>query len=121
MTRTLKLSLFLLALVFTSSAGLLASSTKKELPPPRLSELPVRYQDAAKAVAAVLVGEKEEPKEFRAEIEEKDEGKKFVFHLWHDSAFTRENKRVVGNPGGKCRDIEYDVRSRKASQSLFWQ
>jgi hypothetical protein len=120
MTHALKLPLFLMPLVFGIVVGLHAANAKREALP-RLSEVASRYEGAAKAVVAVLVGEKEKPKEFRAEIEEKEEGKVLVFHLWHDSAFMPENKRVIGNPGGKCRDIVYDVRNRKASQSLFWQ
>lgn len=121
MTRMLKFFLITVVLLFASSADLPAASTKQESTLPRLSEVHPRYQDAASAVAAVLVGEKEEPKEFRVRVEEKHGGKVLVFRLWHDSAFTPENERFIGNPGGRCRDIEYDVESRKASQSLYWQ
>lgn len=121
MTRTLKIALLLLTLVVASLIGWYVTSTKEKPLPPRLSELPARYQYAAKAVASILVGEQEEPKEFRAEIEEKEEGEVLVFHLWHDSAYSPENDRVIGNPGGKCRDIIYDVKTSEASRSMLWQ
>jgi hypothetical protein len=85
-----------------------------------LIELPAKYQKAAERVAAVLISEKEDPSQFKAEVEEN--GKEtFVFHLWHISAFKAENAGAVGNPGGKCRDIVYDVKSGRASASMFWQ
>jgi hypothetical protein len=90
-------------------------------PPWLLSDVPPKYQEAAKAVALVLVREKEEPKEFKAEVEEKEGGEVFVFHLWHVSAFASENRNAPGNPGGKCRDISFYSRTGKASRSMFWQ
>jgi len=41
-------------------------------------------------------------------------------HLWHRSAFTPENRRMLGNPGGKCRDALCD-ESGKLQRFLFWQ
>ncbi|MFI5337482.1 MAG: hypothetical protein ACHQ5A_11900 [Opitutales bacterium] len=104
----------------------IASIAEKKIPmvpklPPRLNQLIVEYHDAAKAISAVLASEKEEPQEFRVEVEKRDNGRQLVFHLWHDSAFTLGNMRVAGNPGGKCRDIYYAVKARKASKSVFWQ
>jgi hypothetical protein len=97
-----------------------------EAVPQRLRELPQSRQDAAKAVATILLVEKEVPEEFRAVVEEADDGT-LVFHLWHVSAFEVKREAaargfsVIGNPGGKCRDIVFDTKSGKASSSLFWQ
>lgn len=113
--------LLLLAFFVGGSDGPRAPSSGEESQLPRLGEVPAKYQVAAQAVAAVLADEGEEPKEFRAKVVEKDGGGTLVFHLWHDSAFTPEHAREIGNPGGRCRDVVYDVRSRKASQSVFWQ
>jgi hypothetical protein len=112
-----------LALFFGCPGAVNAAEAKKgpSAPPWLLSDVPPKYQEAAKAVALVLVGEKEDPAEFKAEVEEREEGEVFVFHLWHLSAFTPENKNAVGNPGGKCRDISFYSRTGKASRSMFWR
>lgn len=96
-----------------------------EATPLRLSDLASKYRTATTVVSEVLEAERENPDEFRALVE--DDGKCLVFHLWHLSAF--EDKReaaakglsVIGNPGGKCRSIEFDPVTGKASRSMFWQ
>jgi hypothetical protein len=91
----------------------------------RFQDLPDKYQVAAGAVAEVLVREKHDPKEFRVRVEERE--KQWVFQLWHLSAFAAEREAaamgagILGNPGGKCRNIVYDLESRKASGSGLWQ
>ena len=127
MIHPLKFFSLLLALLIGCLIDLHAVDTKKEsVAPRRLSELPEKYQDAAKAVAAILVGEKEDPKELRATVEEGD-GKLWIFQLWHVSAFEEmrnakaKGYSVIGNPGGKCRNIAYDLKSGKASRSMLWQ
>jgi hypothetical protein len=112
-----------LALFFACPGAMNAAETQTGpgAPPRLLSDVPPKYQEAAKAVALVLVREKEEPKEFKAEVEEKEGGEVFVFHLWHVSAFVPENRNAPGNPGGKCRDISFNLRTGKASRSVFWQ
>ena len=112
-----------LTLVFACPGAMNAAEPKTGpgAPPWLLSDVPPKYQEAAKAVALVLVSEKEEPKEFKAEVEEKEGGEVFVFHLWHVSAFPPENRNARGNPGGKCRDISFNSRTGKASRSMSWQ
>jgi hypothetical protein len=44
-----------------------------------------------------------------------------MFHLWHESAFLPENRNVVGNPGGKCRDVWYDPEKRTVVKVFWWQ
>jgi hypothetical protein len=93
--------------------------------PRRLHELPEKFRTAADAVAAVLVRERADPREFRAVVSAESDS--LVFHLWHISAFETKRKAaaqgysVVGNPGGKCRDIVYHLSKRQASDSRFWQ
>ena len=77
------------------------------------------YQDAARAVAQSLKQSGEKPTGFYAEVSSED--KALVFHLWHASAFEPANQNVVGNPGGKCRDVWYDLATGKVTQTLFWQ
>ncbi len=83
--------------------------------------LPAAYREGARAVAASLTGEGEKPEEFYCEVEDKEEGRIQVFHLWHESAFLPENRGMAGNPGGKCRDVWYDTRQRKVVETLGWQ
>jgi hypothetical protein len=78
---------------------------------------PVRFREAARAVAA-SVGE---PAEYVAQLELDRATDELVFHLWHQDAFRPENKAMVGNPGGKCRDVRYDRRQKKVVRTLFWQ
>jgi hypothetical protein len=98
-----------------------AATIKQMLGPRRrLVELDDRYQEAAKAVAAKLVAEQEDPKEFRATVVEEDD-RFWSFGLWHVSAFKPEYKNSFGNPGGRCRTIIYDRKNREASSSRLWQ
>ncbi|HBO97159.1 MAG TPA: hypothetical protein DE315_06275 [Candidatus Omnitrophica bacterium] len=86
-----------------------------------MEAFPEQYRDAARAVAASVAGAGEDPKEFYAQVEPKDSSRLLVFHLWHRSAFEPQNIGMLGNPGGKCRDVWYDMDSRKATKTLFWQ
>lgn len=93
--------------------------------PQHLSDLPSKYSEAAEVVSQVLRSEHEIPDEFRGVVEE--DGRTWTFHLWHLSALevkreaARRGLSVIGNPGGKCRSIEFDTLSRKASPSKHWQ
>jgi hypothetical protein len=80
-----------------------------------------QHRDAARAVAASLAADGDRPDEFYADVEPEQEGQSLVFHLWHESAVELGNRDVVGNPGGKCRAVRYDVRQRRVVQTLFWQ
>ncbi len=93
----------------------------KRTPLVNVGDFPAEYQEAARSVAASLLEHGEIPKEFSADVESKDEGKILVFHLWHESAFEPQNRHAVGNPGGKCRDVKYDVTRCKVTKTLFWQ
>lgn len=79
------------------------------------------YREAVRTVTASLGENGEKAEEFYAEVETKEDGQIIVFHLWHESAFEPQFRNVVGNPGGKCRDMRYDVGQRKVTQTLFWQ
>ena len=88
----------------------------------RLTEvaaLPSEYRVAAVAAAAYLKGKGEEPSEFYvSDISRKT--KIIVLPLWHESAF-KLKEPVLGNPGGKCRNLEYDTDSKRIASELFWQ
>lgn len=79
------------------------------------------YREAARSVAASLAEKGEKADEFYADVEPKEDGQILIFHLWHESVFEPQNGNVVGNPGGKCRDVRYDVRQGKVTQTSFWQ
>lgn len=79
------------------------------------------HRQAARSVAASLTAHGERPQEFYAEIEAGAGGRVLIFHLWHQSAFEPDNRHVAGNPGGKCRDVHYDVARREVTATLFWQ
>jgi hypothetical protein len=92
--------------------------------PPALVDtaaFPANYKEAARAVALSISKGGEDPKEFFATVEHEKAGGVLVFHLWHSSAFDARNAGVVGNPGGKCRDVTYDNHSHKVVKTLFWQ
>ncbi len=80
------------------------------------SAFPAKYKEGLLAVAAAV----ENPEEFMVEIEE-ERGPVYVFHLWHQSAFLPQNRGLMGNPGGKCRDVRFDPATRKIVAILFWQ
>lgn len=84
-----------------------------------LAALPAEFHAAAEAAANYLKGKGEEPWEFYvSDISRK--GKTIVLPLWHISAFPL-NQRVEGNPGGKCRNVEYDTVTGRITKELFWQ
>jgi hypothetical protein len=82
---------------------------------------PADRQAGARAVADAVAQSGERPEEFFAEVEVTPGNGVVVFHLWHRSAWDPVNRGVVGNPGGKCRDVHFDPRSGEVIQTLFWQ
>jgi len=89
--------------------------------PANPGSFPSSQQDAARAVAVALRERGEKPGEFHAQVVTEDAGNVLVFHLWHDSALTKQNRQAPGNPGGKCRDAYYDRRKKQVAKMLFWQ
>jgi hypothetical protein len=81
------------------------------------SLFPEKYRTAVEKVAK-SVGR---PEEFFASIEGKKGTGELVFHLWHQDAFKPENRNVVGNPGGQCRDVYFDVEKGEVTKTLWWQ
>jgi hypothetical protein len=80
------------------------------------------YREAAQKVAASLTASGEKAEDFYTEeVEPKRDGRILVFHLWHVSAFEPQNQNMAGNPGGECRDVEYDTAQHKVTSTLFWQ
>ena len=78
---------------------------------------PEKFRPAVQKVAK-SVGK---PEEFFANIEETKNTGELVFHLWHQDAFKPENMNVVGNPGGKCRDVYFDPQKGEVTKTLWWQ
>jgi hypothetical protein len=89
---------------------------------PRLDELaqPSASQASiAQAVCLAIRQQGERPDEFFADVKEGADGN-IVFHLWHRNAFPL-NTNVVGNPGGKCRDVYFDKSTQRVTKILFWK
>jgi hypothetical protein len=108
-----------LVLWFAACTVALAAHAGQKKPPPltQSAAFPQEYREAVLAVAR-YVGS---PQDFFAEIEPQKGGRELVFHLWHKSAFTPENIGAAGNPGGKCRDVVYDTKKHKVTQTWWWQ
>ncbi len=84
-----------------------------------LAALPAEFRAAAEAAANHLKRKGEEPSEFYVgDISRR--GKTLVLALWHISAFLLK-QRVEGNPGGKCKNLEYDTVTGRITRELFWQ
>jgi hypothetical protein len=97
----------------------------KSLPSPADFEaFPANQRNAARAVAASLEANGENPSEFHAMVTENRET--IVFDLWHQSAFTRmaeaakNHGYLVGNPG-RCRNVYYDREKKQVTKTLGWQ
>ena len=84
-----------------------------------LVALPVEFRAAAEAAANHLRRKGEDPSEFYVSNISRL-GETIILPLWHISAFPLK-QRVVGNPGGKCRNLEYDTVTGRITGELFWQ
>jgi hypothetical protein len=84
------------------------------------SGFPARYQSAAIIVADEIRRQGEDPREFQVGLEDRGNGE-LVFQLWHKSAAVPKNQIVLGNPGGKCRNVIYDTKSKRVTQTMFWE
>jgi hypothetical protein len=117
----------LLLCVLATAAGA-CSATSSTDPRPfkpvalaNIDAFPAEYREAVQTVAGSLAENGERPEQFYADVQPEEDGQILIFHLWHESAFEPQNRGVAGNPGGKCRDVQYDGRQRRVTQSLFWQ
>ncbi len=110
-----------LVIVVTALTG--CSSTPEKAPTlAQVAAFPKEFQSGAKAVASSIQQHGENPSEFHAVAEGPINGT-LIFHLWHQSAFTPENRNpaLVGNPGGKCRDVTFDIATNKVLSTALWQ
>ena len=80
---------------------------------------PSEYREAVDAVIKELQKNNETPAEFYAQIEMDENSSMLIFHLSHQDAF--KDDIFPGNPGGKCRDMYYDVNQKKVVKTLFWK
>lgn len=84
-----------------------------------LMALPAEFGAAVVAAAGYLKEKNEEPSEFYvSDITRK--GKIIVLPIWHISAFPFK-QRIVGNPGGKSRNLEYNTVTGRITGEFFWQ
>jgi hypothetical protein len=87
-----------------------------------MDNTPELFKDAVRAVIDELVKTEENPEEFYIQFPEKPANEPvIILNLWHKSAFDKINNGKAGNPGGKCRDIYYDIQQHKIIKVLFWQ
>lgn len=76
-----------------------------------------QYREAVVAAARAV----KTPELFFVDIEERESGRIYVLHLWHESAFLPENRGMNGNPGGQCRDVHFDTTTKTILKIAFWQ
>lgn len=88
---------------------------------PRLMEFGGLHPRVLAKVAAALRRDGEDPDEFRVELERAPDSRFLTLHLWHESASLPENRHMLGNPGGRCRDISYDELTGQLSYSRGWE
>jgi hypothetical protein len=104
---------------FTLEDVLIVEEDVKAIKLTEIAALPAEFRTAAEAAANYLQGKGEEPSEFYvSDISRRC--KTLVLPLWHISGFPLR-QRVVGNPGGKCRNLEYDTVTGRIAGELFWQ
>ena len=118
------LNLFAPAILATAQLGCSTGGTPDDVgarPVLAPHAFPPEHQAAIRACADELKSDGENPAEFYAEVDASTRSDKLVIHLWHQSAFSRENRDVVGNPGGKCRDFHFDPKQKRVTHKLFWQ
>jgi|688.fasta_scaffold354062_2 hypothetical protein len=79
-------------------------------------------QKALPVISEYLSGNGEQPDEFYVEVGYTLPKSGLVgYHLWHISAFSKKYKNVMGNPGGKCRDVYLDPAQTKVVSISWWQ
>ncbi len=78
------------------------------------------YREARSAVIGFLVQRGEDPLDFFTEVKPSPTTGELVFRLWHADTFVPGVTTVVGNPGGKNRDVYYDTNGRKVTRMVFW-
>ena len=81
---------------------------------------PELQRNAVDAVSTWLIQSRESPADFYAVVERPYQNL-LLFHLWHSAAFLPEHRGTLGNPGGKCRDVEYDLTTGNVTRSTTWQ
>ena len=83
---------------------------------------PLAYRKGAQAVISHLHASGESASEFFATVEKGPLlSRRLVFHLWHASAFEGADQIAAGNPGGRCRDVVYDLRQDAVVATSWWQ
>jgi len=102
--------------------------THKETPrAPLLADLASKYPQAVQQVSAKLKELGEEPSEFHATVEERNNGAVLVFNLTHKDTYLRQdaaalqNLIISGNPSGKDGQIIYDTNTGAISPMYLWQ
>ncbi len=79
--------------------------------------IPEKFHEALKAIQK----SQKNPQEFYIQFEMNNSRTELIFHLWHESAFLQKNRNITGNPGGKCKDVYYNLKQKKVTKTYFWQ
>jgi hypothetical protein len=87
-----------------------------------VNEAPELYRESVCAVIHELRKTREYPGDFFVQFPEiPTDDSVIIINLWHKSALEAVHSDIPGNPGGKCRDMYYDTRSRTVVKVQFWQ
>ena len=91
---------------------------------PTLSDttrFPEALRDAVLEVAHVVREEGDDPSEFHVEYRTNASESVVFFDLWFSAGLAPGSVRIAGNPGGRSRTVSYDLSTKRASPSRFWQ
>ena len=82
------------------------------------NSFPIEHRDVVEKLIQFL---KDEHHHYYVIIDEKHDTKEIIFHLYHETSFDNGNWGVVGNPGGKCLDLYYDINTGEFTKTVPWQ
>ena len=86
----------------------------------KITDTTYYYKDAQIAMTNYLINKKEDPNDFyipKNQIINQDT----IFTVWHKIALLPESADVLGNPGGKCRNLYYDKNKKQVIKGLLWK
>ena len=113
--------LMICASLMLTSCGEPTPVPVKRPPLANIAAFAPEHREAVSIVTSYIAQNGEDPLDFFAEVSTSPNSGELVIRLWHASTFDPGNREVIGNPGGKNRDVYYDIKSRKVTRMLFWQ
>lgn len=107
-----------LALIFSMLVQAVTLEESGAISLVEVSKIEVRYQLAAQSAIDYLENKGEKPSEFYLD-KPYVEGNELLLPLWHITGFSEQH--VIGNPGGKNRNLLYDPNTDKILGEQYWQ